>query len=83
MDWSAFLGGAFVLLLAIGVLQTLWHVLIILVLLGPPTLLGLGAGHFVADQFNNTPVGILTAVVVGGVLSEATTRAARRLRSGF
>ncbi len=83
MDWSALLGGAFMLLLATGVLQTLWHVLIILVLLGPPTLLGLGAGHFVADQFNNMPVGILTAVIVGGVLSEATVRTVRRLRGGF
>lgn len=83
MDTGSILGFAFVLLLAIGVLQTLWHVLIILVVLGPPTLLGLGAGQFVADHFNNTPVGILTAVIVCGVLSGATVRTVRRLRSGF
>lgn len=80
MDWPTLYGGGVLLLLAIAVLHVLWRLLLILVLLGPPTLIGLSTGQLAASQFSNVPFGILTAVIVTGVLSEVTALAVRRLR---
>ncbi|MCR6644491.1 MAG: hypothetical protein NVV62_08210 [Terricaulis sp.] len=80
MDWGSLAGFALLLTMAIVVLRMLWHWLIILIVLGPPTYAGIGVGHFIGAQVGSVGVGLLTAVIVSGCLIEAVRHSLRRVR---
>lgn len=80
MDWGALTGFALLLTVAVIVLRLLWHWLIILIVLGPPTYAGIVAGHFIGAQFGSVGAGLIAAVIVSGCLIEAVRSSIRRVR---
>lgn len=80
MDWGSLAGCAVLLTMAILVLRLLWHWLIMLILLGPPTYAGVVAGHSVGVQFDSVGAGLLAAVIVSGCLIETVRYSLRRVR---
>lgn len=80
MDWGSLTGFALLLTVAITVLRLLWHWLIILLVLGPPSYAGIVAGHFVGVHFDNLGAGLLTAVVVSSCLFATVRYSLRRVR---
>lgn len=81
MDAGSILGGAFLLLLGIAVLQICWRLLLILLVLGPPTLVAMHAGHFVGMHSDSALAGFLTAVCVAGMLGELARSTIRKWRT--
>ncbi len=80
MDWGSLAGFALLLTMGIMVLRLLWHWLVILLALGPPTYAGIVAGHFVGVQFDSVGAGLFTAVLVSGCLIETVRSSLRRVR---
>lgn len=80
MDWGSLAGVALLLTMAIVVLRLLWHWLIILIVLGPPTYVGIVAGHFIGAQFGSVGAGLIAVVIVSGCLIEAVRSSMRRVR---
>ena len=64
----------------IGLARLLWHWLVILLVLGPPTYAGIVAGHFVGVQFDSVGTGLFVAVIVSGCLIETVRYSLRRVR---
>lgn len=80
MDWGSLTGLAVLLTMAIVVLRMLWHWLIILIVMGPPTYAGIVAGHLVGVQFDSIGAGLFAAVIVSGCLIEMVRHSLRRVR---
>lgn len=80
MDWGSLAGFGLLLTVAIIVLRLLWHWLIVLLVLGPPTYAGIVAGHFVGVQFDSVGAGLFAAVIVSGCLIETVRYSLRRVR---
>ncbi|PZO46838.1 MAG: hypothetical protein DCF16_18535 [Alphaproteobacteria bacterium] len=80
MDWGSLVGFALLLTVAIVVLRLLWHWLVILLVLGPPTYAGMVAGHFIGVQFDSVGAGMFAAVLVSGCLIATVRYSLRRVR---
>ena len=80
MDWGSLVGFALLITLSIIVLRLLWHWLITLFALGPPTYAGIVVGHFIGAHFESIGVGLLAAVIVSGCLIETRLFCLRRAR---
>lgn len=80
MDWGPFAGFALLLTMAIFVLRLLWYWLIVLLVAGPPTYVGIVAGHAISVQFDSIGAGLCAAVIVSGSLSETVRYSLRRVR---
>lgn len=80
MDWGSLAGFALLLTMAIVVLRLLWHWLIALLVLGPPTCAGILADHFVSVHFDSGGAGLLAAVIVSGCRIETVRYSVRRVR---
>ena len=75
MDWGPPIDFALLLTAAIFVPRALWCWLVILMVLGPPAYAGIVAGHFVSALTNDVGAGLLTAVIMTGMLSAFVRRA--------
>lgn len=80
MDWGSLAGFALMLTISIVVLRLVWHWLIILLVLGPPTYAGIVAGHFVGVHFDSVGAGLFAAVIISGCLIETVRYCVRRVR---
>lgn len=80
MDWGSLAGFALLLTIAIVVLRLLWHWLIVLLVLGPPTYAGIVAGHIVSVQLDSPGAGLFAALIVSGCLIETVRHSLRRVR---
>ncbi|MEQ1812457.1 MAG: hypothetical protein ABL889_21185 [Terricaulis sp.] len=80
MDWGSLAGFALLLTVAIVVLRLLWHWLVVLLVLGPPSYAGIVAGHFISVQFDSVGFGVIAAVIVSGCLIETVRYSLRRVR---
>lgn len=80
MDWGSLVGIALLLTIAIIALRLFWYWLIALLVLGPPTYVGILTGHFVSVQFDSVGAGLLAAVIVSGCLLETVRYSLRRVR---
>jgi hypothetical protein len=80
MDWGSLAGFGLLITVAIIVLRLIWYWLIILIVLGPPTYVGIVAGHFVAVQFDSVGAGLFVAVIVSSCLIEMARYQLRRVR---
>ncbi|HEX8901577.1 hypothetical protein [Vitreimonas sp.] len=79
MDWGSLTGFALLLTVAIIVLRLLWYWLIILLVLGPPTYVGILAGQVVGVQFDSVGAGLFAAVIISGCLIETVRYSLRRV----
>ena len=68
MDWGLLVGASLLLAVVILVLRLVWHVMIALVLLGPPAIAGLAAGSWVQERSQDFVLSMATAALVSGLL---------------
>jgi hypothetical protein len=62
------------------ILRVLWCWLLALLVLGPPAYGGIVFGHLVGAQTHNIGVGVVTAVVLAGLLTSTFHAALRGIR---
>lgn len=70
MDWGSLAGGVILLSFIALVLQLLWGLLLGILVFGPPSYCGVIIGHFVGVQSGSAWLGILSAIVAAGLLTE-------------
>jgi hypothetical protein len=80
MDWGSLIGATLLLTLSIVILRALWCWLLALLVLGPPAYGGIVVGHLVGAQTHSVGLGLLTVVVLVGLLTSAPRAALRGIR---
>lgn len=80
MDWGAIIGVATLALIA-AALRLLWRMLVLLLVLGPPSYAGIVLGYAVGTALHDAVAGVVIAVIAAGLISDMVLARFRAPRS--